>query len=390
MIHLERGGLTLTEFRRQGVTINDQLRSWQRARTQRVLLWKQKPELPSVQPPDLYFEEITYFRASSPDDQNFVVAVGRDEDRFTLVINDKIAINERLAHLGVARLFKEATGLTLFCETKDHTGKVSLIHLQEHTGITPILEDQDRISEVQSVAHPIKDQGYRIARRVVGVDNNATTFVYYKDSGEILRRFSVEKSLEVEDIDFYETNEDFTTVWSLPEEQNDENDEVEGEAQAELYTYYRDSELIAEHVLSNVSGEGAIVFNSDLSSFISVERNKPGGGPRVKIQRDGEVLGMTDHRCLRIYANKDLSSAAVEFAITTEHSPYPQSVLFYITPDKQGWTDLYDGDGRAVLDFLDDSIIVDYRRNGIFRRLKIPSGQGSNNPEETTIEQSVA
>lgn len=87
------------------MTINDQLKSWQRARTQGVLLWKQKPELPSAKLPDLYFEEITYFRVSPPDEQNFVVAVGRDEDRFTLVINDKIAINERLANLEVIRSF---------------------------------------------------------------------------------------------------------------------------------------------------------------------------------------------------------------------------------------------------------------------------------------------
>jgi len=388
MIHLERGGVTFTESRRQGVTIKDKLRSWQLERTQGILLWKQKPQLPLVELPDLYFEEITYFKASPPDVQNFVVAVGRDEDRLTLVINDKIAINEQLADLKVVQLFHSGdTGLTLFCATKDWIGKVSLVHVGEQTGITPIFENQDRISEVEQIRHRTEGQDLRFTNRVVGVTDNATTFVYFNNSGEILKRFSIEKSLKLDDMVRYDTaSQDFTTVWSVPEQQDDE---VEGEAQTKLFTYYRDSELIAEHVLPGWFGWEAIVFNSDLSSFISVERNTQEGEPRVKIQKDGRVLERTDYRFLKIRANENLSLAAVEFAISAENDLNPQSVLFYITPDKQGWTDPYDGQHGAGLQFSDGTIIVRYKRHGISRILKILSGQGSDNPEETTIETSA-
>jgi len=391
MIQLEREGVTFTESRRQGLTINDMLRSWQKAQTAGVLFWKEKPQLPSVQLPDLYFEEITYFKASCANELNFVVAVGRDEDRFTLVINDKIAINERLVNLKVVELFRSSgTGLTLFCRTEDHTGKISLIHVGEQTEITPIIENQDRISEVEGIGHITEDQGFRFTNRVVGVSDNTTTFVYYNNSGEILKRFSVDKSLELGDIEYYKTSQDFTTVWIVPEQRDDE---VKGEVQTNLRTYYRDSELIAEHVLSE-SGpfkDGAIVFNSDLSSFISVERNTQEDEPRVKIQKDGRVLERTDYRLPKIRANENLSLAAVEFAISDENDPNPKSVIFYITPDKQGWTDPYDGKRRAVLEFSDHTILVSYERDGIARTLKIETGEGSGNPGETTIiEESAA
>ena len=98
---------------------------------------------------------------------------------------------------------------------------------------------------------------------------------------------------------------------------------------------------------------------------------------------------MTDYHFINIHANEGLSLAAIEFAILPGNIPNPKSFMFYITPDKQGWTDPYDGQHGAGLQFSDGTIIVRYKRHGISRILKILSGQGSDNPEETTIETSA-
>ncbi len=361
-------GIVLTEKRAEGITVGQRLAKWQKDNT-RGLLKKRVPKLPTHTPPDLHFAEITYFQASSAEGSNYFVAIGRDEDRSTIIVNDQVVFNEPVQEITVVddSLYAPEDKPRFLCEVKDESG-TSLLYVNQD-GTKPIMKNQQQIIIDQSVVYV--EQGY--ADRAIGVSQDRTTFVYMNEKGEILKTFEIEMALPFPKSAKTYCANDLTTITSFQQDSETESPDQKRK------TFFRDNQLIAEDVVQSKFGTG-IAFSLDYKTQISVTKGTDTNSDTL-VARDGKIIYRIHKSSAAfdwIETNNDLSLVAIGFK-----GPEKSSALF-LTPATNGWTKDYDPKFQPPVSFLGDSMVIKYRRSGVTRNLTIPKSKGQ--PEETTDE----
>lgn len=376
MIEIYRGRTTtVVERRASGITLAQELDRRFPPPKVGIPLFKKPDEAQRLQipTPDLFFASFEDVQISF--DCQHVIAIGRDEDRLTLIMDEKVPLNGAYNQLKVMQKSEDLNEAIV--ASQDNQGQWALHFVDEKGQVKPLLAEMDAISfEGWWKGNFLRDQNIYMASyrnkvpteatatgSAMGefIEVNSTVTVAYDSFGNLLNSIEVAQEIDLGDIRLLHTTDDCQQIiWSVVTEKTDSHPETK--------RFYRNSALLVDNVKF-------IRFSQDLSQFIAVRVNADGAS---EICQNGQVIWTTRMDVATILSNDDLSFAV---AILRDENHYQ---LFYATPDGYQLTEPFDHlypDVRVN----GNGIEAEFNRDVVARKLEVTRGQNGLEVTESAV-----